>query len=332
MKRASGLLYSMVLSLFVCLLPSAVFAKPYSELIIISGSLSDVGNYASVHGWFGPPFWNNRSTNGRNLDDYFSEMLDFPNDPSLHLIGPARGNNFAVFQSLAAGHGPEDLPAQIQAYLTSRGGKADPEALHLLLIGGTDVINALLEPNDRTSSKMLDAAVAGMENALRTLVKNGARTIYAPNFTDLGKTPYAVKNGVTKRATRICQEYNRKYDAMLDRVERQLDFELIRWDFFAYTQELFKHIDELGFTNWTDACLDLEPSGQCDLSRFVFLADFFPTTRVHQYFATAMMQAYIERDKNRCTRFGGRFEQASHKCHGWPYGFSGQSEQELVSP
>jgi phospholipase/lecithinase/hemolysin len=327
MKRVSGLLCSTLLSLAACLLPGAVMAKPYSELIIISGSLSDVGNYASVHGWFGPPFYNNRSTNGPNLDDYFSEMLDFPNDPSLHLIGPAVGNNFAVFQSLAGGHGPEDLPAQVQAYLTSRGGKADPEALHLLLIGGTDVINALLTPDDRAASKILNDAVAGLENALRTLVAGGAKTIYAPNFTDLGKTPYAIKNNVTKRGTRISQEYNRKYDAMLDRVERQLNFELIRWDFFAYTQELFKHIDELGFTNATDACLDLEPSGQCDLSRFVFLADFFPTTRVHRYFATAMMQAYIERDQNRCGRFGGHFDKLSRKCHGRSHEFSGKFEQ-----
>lgn len=315
MKRASGSLCSLLLMFAACFLPGAVLAKPFSELIIISGSLSDVGNYASVHGWFGPPFYNNRSTNGPNLDDYFSELMDFPNEPSLHLIGPAVGNNFAVFQSLAAGHGPEDLPAQVQAYLTSRGGKADPEALHLLLIGGTDVINALLTPDDRAASKMLDAAVAGLENALRTLAAAGAKTIYAPNFTDLGKTPYAIKNGVTKRATRICLEYNRKYDAMLDRVERQLNIELVRWDFFAYTQELFKHIDELGFTNATDACLDLEPTGQCDLSRFVFLADFFPTTRVHKLFATAMMQAFIERDKDRCGRFGGRFDNASRKCH-----------------
>lgn len=315
MKIFSSSRCSLLLTMVACLLPGAVLAKPFSELIIISGSLSDVGNYASLHGWFGPPFYNNRSTNGPNLDDYFAEMMGFKNEPSLHLIGPATGNNFAVFQSLAAGNGPEDLPAQVQAYLTSRGGRADPEALHLLLIGGTDVINALLTPDDRESSRQIDAAVAGLENALRTLVAKGAKTIYAPNFSDLGLTPYAIKNGVTRRATRISQEYNRKYDAMLDRVERQQKFELIRWDFFAYSQQLSKRFDEFGFTNSTGSCIDFLPTGQCNLSRFVFLADFFPTTRVHRLFATAMTQNLIEREQNRCKRSGGRFDTANHRCH-----------------
>jgi len=311
MKRVSRLLSVMLLSIVACVLPAAVLAKPHSELIIISGSLSDVGNYFSVHGQFGPPFANNRTTNGPNLDDYFSEMLHFENKPSMHLTGPAVGNNFAVFQSLARGHGPEDLPAQVQAYLTSRGGRADPEALHLLLIGGSDVIDALLNPNDQASSQILDATVAGQENALRTLVAAGAKKIYAPNFTDLGKTPYAIKNGVTRRATRICKEYNRKYAAMLDRIERQYDFELIRWDFFAYTQELFQHLDEFGFTNTTQSCVDLLPAGKCDPDRFAFLTDFFPTSRVHRLFATAMTQNMIERD--RCRRHNGRMD-SRHVC------------------
>lgn len=315
MKRSSGLLFSLLI-MSACLLSGTAYAKPFSKLIIISGSLSDVGNYASVHGWFGPPFYNNRSTNGPNLDDYFSEILGFPNEPSLHLIGPATGNNFAVFQSLAAGNGPEDLPAQVQAYLTSQGGRADPEALHLLLIGGTDVINALLTPDDRSASAQLDGAVAGLERALRTLVSKGAKTIYAPGFTDLSLTPYAIKNGVTRRAKRISDEYDRKYNAMLDRVERQLKFELIRWDFLGYSRQLLGHFDEFGFTNTTDACIDFIATGQCNLDKFVFLADFFPTTRAHRLFAVAMAQNLIDRDLNRCERFGGRFEKASHRCHG----------------
>jgi len=290
------------------LLPCAAFAdQPFSQLIIISGSLSDVGNYASVHGWFPAPFFEFRSTNGPNLDDYFAEALNFPDKPSGHLTGPVQGNNFSVFQSLAGGHGPEDLPAQVQAYLDSRGGMADPKALHLLLIAGTDVINAMQEPDDVKAHHMIDAAVIGNENAIRTLVQAGAKTIFAPNFSDLGSTPGAINSHLVARATRVSVEYNTKYAAMLDRVERELDFDLIRWDFFTYTHQFLAKAHELGFTNTTQACVDLSASGDCgDLSKFVFLADFFPTTRVHRFFAMAMVQAFLEHQKERCRREGHR--------------------------
>lgn len=310
-----GILNSMrvaALAMAACLAPAAASAAPPEELIIISGSLSDVGNYYALHGSFGPPFADNRSTNGPNLDDYFAELLHFDNKPSMHLTGPVVGNNFAVFQSLARGNGPEDLPAQISAYLNSHGGRANPNALHLLLIGGSDVIDALLEPNDQASSLILDQTVVGMESALRRLVDGGAKRIYAPNFTDLGYTPYAIKNGVTARATRISREYNRKYAAMLDRFERRLrlrghtDVEIIRWDFYAYTHRMFRHIEDFGFTNATQSCIDLIPSNRCQLDRFVFLSDFFPTSRTHQLFAVAMAQNLIDRD--RCRDNNGRFD------------------------
>jgi phospholipase/lecithinase/hemolysin len=314
MKRVSGLLCSMLLSLAACLLPGAVLAKPYSELIVFGGSFSDVGNIMSIGGQFGPPFAHNRTTNGPNVEDYLSQMLDFPNEPSLHLIGPPVGNNFAVFEALASRNGPHDLQAQIDAYLASRGGKADPHALHFILIGGSDVIQALLKPDDQAATKVIDDAVGGVETALRRLVRAGAKTIFAPNFADLGITPYAIKNGVTKRATRLSVDYNRKYDIMLNRVERQLRFELIRWYFDTYSKHLFNHVEELGFINWTDACIDLEPTGQCDLSRFFFLHEFFPTTKSQQLFASALIQALIERDDARCQRGGGRHSTAG-KCH-----------------
>ena len=301
------------LTVAACALPALASAAnpprtPPSELIIISGSLSDVGNYSSLYGDFGPPFAPGRSTNGPNLDDYFSEILNFENKPSLHLIGPVKGNNFSVFQSLARGNGPQDLPAQITAYLNSRGGRADSNALHLFLISGSDVIDALLQPDDRVASQIIDATVLGQETALRRLVNAGAKRIYAPSFTDLSYSPYSIKNGVTVRAKRLSEEYDRKYNAMLNRFDRRLameqrtDVEIIRWDFLGYTRRLFTRLETFGFTNTTDACLDLIASGQCKFDRFVFLSDFFPTTRTHRLFAVAMAQNLVDYDRCRSRR------------------------------
>src|SRR5689334_7414619 len=146
-------------------------ARAHDELVIISGTLSDIGNYASVHGGLlPPPFKPGRTTDGDNLDDFLAQALGFENKPSLHLVGPPVGNNFAVFQALAGGNGPEDLPAEIDAYLGSRpGGRINPNALHFLFIGGSDVINAMLEPDDAKALQILKKAVAGLETAIRRL-------------------------------------------------------------------------------------------------------------------------------------------------------------------
>jgi cholinesterase len=316
MKRVTIPLYALLASLLVFFsLPATASGKRFDELIIFSGSLSDSGNWFAVHGSFPPPFAPNRSTNGPNLDDFFSEALGFKNKPSMHLVGPVQGNNFAVFQALAAGNGPEDLPAEITAYLNSRGGRANPNALFFVFIGGSDVINAILTPDDAASSRIIDGAVAGIEVAIRRLAQAGARTIFAPNFVDLGTTPGARKLGNVERSTRISREYNRKFERMLDRMDRELRrVELIRWDFGAWSDQLFKHAFELGFTNTTDACLDLIATGQCDPERFVFLTDFFPTSKTHRLFAIGAAQALIQRDAPRCGGHHGHGEH--HGCRG----------------
>ncbi len=317
MKKAFVSLYALVVSMLTLCLPAASFARPFSELIIFSGSLSDVGNYASVHGNFPPPFFNNRTTNGPNLDDVFAANLGFPNNPSLHLIGPAVGNNFAVFQALAGGHGPEDLPAELDAYLNPHGGVADPDALFFIFIGGTEVINAVLTPDDAVASQILTDSVNGIETAFRRLVHAGAKRLLIPNFTDLGPLPFARKFASPERATRISLEFERKFQTMLNRTERDLkrdfDFELIRWDFFEFAAGILRHADELGFTNTTDSCLDLLAAGQCDFDKFIFFNDFFPTAKVHKLIGNSLTQMIIERDKARCRKEGKKCDERDRR-------------------
>jgi phospholipase/lecithinase/hemolysin len=145
MKNMFVSLFALVLTL--CL-PAAATAAPFSQLVIFSGSLTDTGNFASVVGNFPPPYYNNRSTNGLNLADVFAESLGFNANPSLHLIGPPQGNNFAVLGALARGTGAAALSGQITAHLNTRGGSADPNALYFMFIGGNDVIEAALTPDD----------------------------------------------------------------------------------------------------------------------------------------------------------------------------------------
>jgi len=283
-------------------IPTAATAKPFSQLVEFSGALSDNGNFAAVHGNDPAPFHQGRTTNGITAGEVMAARLGLKADPSLHLVGKAAGTNFSVRDALAGGNGPDDLPAQINAYLKPRGGKADPDALHFVFIGGNDVLQAVVTPNDEAAEKILRSAVDGIHKAIRTLVSAGATKIFAPDFIDISIAPAfrAAGPGAVARASRLSAEYNKAFNAMLDQAEEEMEFTLIRWSFDQFVKDMFAHADELGFTNTTDSCVAMAAKGKCDYNRYIFLNDQFPTAKVHELIGTALAMAVVTRPGSAC--------------------------------
>jgi phospholipase/lecithinase/hemolysin len=291
-KRLASLLLLINLSWFAC----GVSAKPFSELIIFGGSLADTGNFASVTGDLPPPHYQNRMSNGPVATDIVAAWFGFEAKPSLHLIGPPVGNNFAMNGSLASRESPIDLKGQMDAFFNSRNNAADPDALYLLLIGGNDVFEATFEPDDARSEQIVRDAVKGTEKAFHRLVGAGAKTILAANFFDLGIIPAARDAGLSEKASRLSYLFNRLTEQMFDRVEHRLDFELVRFDFDAVVKDALANKDELRFTNHTDACLPRIETGECDFEHYAFFNEYLPTARIHSLIGNAMTFAILQRD------------------------------------
>ena len=279
-------------------------AKPFSDLVIFGGSLADTGNFASITGDLPPPYYMNRFSNGPVATDVIAAWFGFEAKASLHLIGPPVGNNFAFNGALASRSGPIDLDAQMDAYLNSHNNVADPDALYLLLIGGNDVFAATFEADGSQSEEIVRDAVKGTEAAFHRLVGAGAKTILVANFFDLGIIPAARINGVVDKATRLSNLFNYRTRRMFNRVERQLDFQLIRFDFNRVIKELVQNVGELGFTNSTDSCLALIDTGGCDFDHFAFFNEYLPTARVHSLIGNAMTFAVLGRDTHPSKRHG----------------------------
>lgn len=264
-------------------------AEPFSQMVAFSGALSDTGNFNAELGEDRPaPFYGNRSTNGPVAVEELARWLGHKAEPSLHLTGTTGGTNFAVADALAGGTGPHDLPAQVDAHLERNGGKADPDALYFVFIGGNDVIKAVAEMDDAASQKTLSDAVAGIETQIKRLVAAGATTIYAPDFIDVGKSPAVLAFGpqAAARSTMLSDQYNTQFDAMLDRIDDG-SFTLIRWSFDDFVKDMLENGDRFGLTNATEACLDVTPE-HCDVESFVYLTGEYPTARVHQMLGSAM--------------------------------------------
>jgi cholinesterase len=261
--------------------------------------LTDTGNYTAARGEYPPPFYQNRTSNGPLAIDVLAGRLGLRAEPSLHLQGRTGGTNFAVADALAGGQGMHDLPNQVAAHLDRQGGKADPKALYFLFIGGNDVVMAATTPDGQKAEKILDDAVKGIETAIHALVAVGARTIMVPDFIDIGMAP-AVRMlgpGPQAWATQVSDSFNRKFGAMLDRVEGERRFELIRWAFSDFTKSVAVHGEEFGFTNTTDSCVALLAAGKCDFDRFVFFNEQYPTAKVHELMGSAMALAVLQRSQ-----------------------------------
>jgi phospholipase/lecithinase/hemolysin len=285
MKKPS--LTSLLASLLF-LAPVAAQAAPFSQFVEFSGALSDTGNYASTHGDSPAPFFQNRTTNGPVAGELLAAKMGFQVKSSNHLLGPATGTNFAVRDALASGNGPDDLPNQLKAYLEPRGGKADPDAFFFVFNGGNDVIVAATTLKGADSERLLDAAVKGLETNLRVLIKAGAKTIMAPNFIDISVLPALRDTPIAGHARHVSETYNRKFEAMLARLEKEQNFQFIHWDFDNFLKGVIAHGKEFGFTNTSDSCEALKAKGQCNPDQFLYLTDTFPTAKVHAFMADAM--------------------------------------------
>lgn len=269
-------------------------AQPYSAMWVFGGPLEDVGNYASVFGNLPPPFFQNRFSDGPLAVEILAGQLGFELKPSLHRVGPVRGNDFASADALAAGSDPKDLQGQINAYFSASNQTADPNAFYYMIIGGNEVIAATYEPDDAKSLQLLKAAVASKKLAVHRLVNAGAKTMFVDNFFNLGRTPQLRDAGLAQRATRMSKIHNVLMEAMLDRAERELDFNLIRFDVYKFGEEVIAGADRFRITNTTDACIALLPAGLCDFRRFVFFTDVAVTSRVGELWGFQLTQAVAQ--------------------------------------
>ncbi len=183
----------------VCCSFSAFAQADYSNIYVFGDSLSDIGNLRD-------PNIPERFKNGPVAVEFLAAQLGQALSPSLHLLPPQAtgglyGNNFAVASAIAIDKDGDlttpniNLPTQVGAYLQLRGGQAEADALHVLMIGGNDLFAAqdiiingtwgayfnaydrVVEASDSVKQQLLALAASGTENIL---------VVNAPN---IGATP-----------------------------------------------------------------------------------------------------------------------------------------------
>jgi phospholipase/lecithinase/hemolysin len=280
-----------LLVLYLSLPIGASAEHSFSNLFVFGDSLSDTGNLAALSG-FG--FLNNFPfdkgfSNGGRAVGVLAKSLGLNVDPSLHLVGPPVGTNFAVSGARARGASPIDLFAQIGSFLLNNGGTAPSDALYVVFIGGNDVRDARDEANKHLAKEFIRDAVKSIDLSVRSLVAAGAKAIMVVNVSDIGAIPESLQSSnekLSERATELTKQFNKELSRRVHRTEYDHSLDLIEFDLYQFFRLAINNSIALGFTNNNEACFSFSSvtlifHPDCNFDQFVFFDEIHPTQRIH---------------------------------------------------
>jgi phospholipase/lecithinase/hemolysin len=217
-------------------------------------------------------------------------------EPSLYLAGLNAGTNYAVAGARARGVDVIDLRSQINAFLSGVGGSVPDQALYMVFIGGNDLRDARVENNPVNVLQIINAAVNGIDEVIRSLLDSGAQSILVVNSPDISVVPETVAIAkatnlrkfirITRRKTQL---FNHRLAQKLAKIEQDFDIDLVDFDLFSFSQSVIKNQSALGFTNVLEGCfssLTFTFNPDCDngtnFDKFIFFDEFHTTVRVNE--------------------------------------------------
>jgi phospholipase/lecithinase/hemolysin len=215
--KSSLLMVLTVLATALTLMP-AYGRGSERELVVFGDSLSDTGNKLAVRGILNAPPYDGLNrfgvpsdaydepgenfTNGLTWIEIVAEALD-SGRAALPVLGPHRHQDIAGNYAWGGAHaadpvvpdGNRHLTEQVQSYLADTNYAVDPDTLHVVMIGGNDVIEALLilaaDPPTAYPAAVarLEAALAAITSNLRALRSAGASKFLLINVPDVSLVP-----------------------------------------------------------------------------------------------------------------------------------------------
>ncbi|PHM38705.1 outer membrane esterase [Xenorhabdus mauleonii] len=167
-------------------------AHAFDNVYVFGDSLSDGGNFGRF------------TTDGKNAelyDEYIAQQI------TNKKLTPSKlgGTNYAVAGSTASSSGGPVSQAmttqrQVNEYLGSYSGKADPNSLYIHWVGGNDVADALVsfsKGNKKIAQQLIDNGSTSAASQVRQLIKAGAGLVIVPNVPDVGTTPKVLESVLT---------------------------------------------------------------------------------------------------------------------------------------
>ncbi|WP_434027387.1 autotransporter outer membrane beta-barrel domain-containing protein [[Pseudomonas] boreopolis] len=271
----------------------AMAESAYDQTVFFGDSLTDSGYFrpllpASAQAVTGRFTTNPGWTWAEYVADYYGT------NASAHGNGQT-GDNYAVGGARVAvdatnaqlgGVAVPSLATQVNGYLSSNGGKANPNALYTVWGGANDLFAAAAAPAQAQS--IIGSAVTAQVGIVGTLENAGARYVLVPTIPDVGLTPSFNGSAATSaQATALAAAYNNALFSGL----KSAGLRVIPVDTFHLLQEVVANPSAYGFVNATNAACTTSSSLTCNptslvaanaANTYVFADGVHPTSATHQ--------------------------------------------------
>ncbi len=228
----------------------------------------------------GKPYWKSRFSNGRVWNEYLAEMFSIRKGDDDVYLNRAFGGSWAatydtqltvwnlirhplgIIKTLIVGKLiPPSLGLTVQAYLLEHQ-KLSNQTVYFVYSGGNDYINALQydEKYDPTvMSAYIDNVVDGISSSVLNLAQAGARRFVVLGVPHVGDTPKFVNTTDREILNMASDEHNERLAGRIDEW-RQLypDADFLFINTQEYQEKAANEPEAFGFTNVTDACIDVK--------------------------------------------------------------------------
>ncbi|MDG2079360.1 MAG: SGNH/GDSL hydrolase family protein [Pseudomonadales bacterium] len=257
----------------------------YTQMISFGDSLSDRGNVFAATGGPVAPYDNGQFSNGDVWTARVASALGVTSEAS-SLPG---GTNYAWGGARTFTGGGGLVPTtqdQVNGYLASTSGVADPNALYTIWTGGND-INGVLGGD--TSANFATAATT-VGTIAQALVDAGAQSILINNLPNLGLVPGVTAAGpaAVAGATSFTNTFNSILAGAVAGVTGTANITLL--DSFSLTNAIVANPASYGLTNATDRCLAADNVTECsNPDDYLFYDDLHPTAAGQQLIADAVL-------------------------------------------
>lgn len=257
-------------------------ASSFSNTLFFGDSLTDSGSFGFQFSTNPGPVW------AQNIAaNYGIDLLPANQGGSNYAEGGAR---LTGLPGIGAGPALTATPVlqQVQSYLASTGGKADPNALYALWAGANDIF-WLAGGNEADIPAYVSKTIGEHVTAIGMLRAAGAQYVVVPLIPDIGTSPFGMSQGPAGSAglTQLTESYNSNLMLAL----QVQGISVIPADTFSLLQEVQADPGAYGFDNVTLPVCGTTPSPMCMTgvnfpegleNTFLFADGVHPTTGGHQ--------------------------------------------------
>lgn len=298
------------------------------RLAIFGDSLSDTGNRYAVNGILNEPPYDGLNAGAVPVDPYPFNGAHFSNGwiwverVAVALGSPLSARAVDSGGLLAANYafggarayppeidnGARHLSAQVSSYLADVNNRVSPRTLHVIFIGGNDMVDALLmlgagRPFPDAVTRIAMAAAA-IQESVNALVSAGARRFLILNAPDIGLVP-AIGDSGRPLLSCFARLLNQGGDlpqgcpalsipvniAGIANALVQTGAEVTLVDTFAFIDAVAQAGPALGFDNVNTSCVSprVEPYVCSSPNSYLFWDGLHPSQAVHRLLAGVVL-------------------------------------------